>query len=83
MSDPVLHQDLLDLEQVRDHEDYIRTLAGMLGHNRSTQEAAVLSTTEAHVAAELLGQYAQLDPTGALNQLARTLASRLYHRLGA
>ncbi|WP_409494566.1 hypothetical protein [Amycolatopsis sp. cmx-11-12] len=35
------------------------------------------------VVAELLRQYAQLDPTGHLNQLAATLAGRLYSRLGA
>jgi hypothetical protein len=36
-----------------------------------------------YAVAELLGQYAQLDPTAELNQLAATLASRLYSRLGA
>jgi hypothetical protein len=68
---------------VRDHDDYARALTRLLEQGRDEQREALLSDTEAHAAAELLGQYAQLDPLGALNQLAATLASRLYHRLGA
>jgi hypothetical protein len=30
-----------------------------------------------------VGQYAQLDPTGKLHQLAATMAGRIYRRLGA
>ncbi|MEV5721971.1 hypothetical protein AB0L41_49695 [Amycolatopsis mediterranei] len=43
----------------------------------------MLSGTEAYAVAELLGQYAQLDPTDKLHQLAATMASRIYSRLGA
>jgi hypothetical protein len=32
---------------------------------------------------ELLGQFAQLDPLGAVNKLAASLAGRIYSRLGA
>ncbi|MEV6621542.1 hypothetical protein AB0M83_09020 [Amycolatopsis sp. NPDC051106] len=43
----------------------------------------MLSEAEAYAAAELLGQFAQLDPPAALNQLAASLAGRIYSRLGA
>jgi hypothetical protein len=82
MVDYIARQDPFDLDKVRDHQDYARVLAQLIERGRREQWAAFLSGTEAHVVAELLGQYAQLDPTSELNQLAATLASRLYSRLG-
>lgn len=82
MSDSIARQDPFDLGGVRDHQEYARALARMVGQGRRERCVALLSETEAHVVAELLGQYAQLDPTSELNQLAATLASRLYSRLG-
>ncbi|GAB2963114.1 hypothetical protein LWP59_13410 [Amycolatopsis acidiphila] len=83
MSDTAAPQDPFGLAGVRDRQDYVRRLTELLERGRVEPVAAVLSAAEAYAAAELLGQYAQLDPTGGLNQLAATLASRLYSRLGA
>jgi hypothetical protein len=83
MSDPYAQQDPFGLDHVRDRQDYARTLTRLLERGVGERGVAVLSEHEAYVAAELLGQYALLDPTAELNQLAATLASRLYHRLGA
>jgi hypothetical protein len=83
MADNIARRDPADLDSVRDHQDYARVLARLVDRGRREQWTAVLSGTEAYAVAELLGQYAQLDPTAELNQLAATLASRLYSRLGA
>ncbi|MEU4673380.1 hypothetical protein AB0F91_36855, partial [Amycolatopsis sp. NPDC023774] len=58
-------------------------LTRLVERGRRERWVAVLSEAEAYAAAELLGQFAQLDPSGAVNQLAASLASRLYSRLGA
>ncbi|MEV7045655.1 hypothetical protein [Amycolatopsis sp. NPDC051061] len=42
-----------------------------------------MSEAEAYAAAELLGHFAQLNPLAAVSQLAASLASRIYSRLGA
>ncbi|MDX3192529.1 hypothetical protein PV458_29305 [Streptomyces sp. MN03-5084-2B] len=66
-----------------DLTEYADALARLLERGRRERCAAVLSEAEAYAAAELLGQFAQLDPHAPLNRLAATLASRLYSRLGA
>jgi hypothetical protein len=71
------------LAGVRDLAEYAEALARLLERGRRERCAAVLSEAEAYAAAELLGQFAQLDPPAPLNQLAASLASRLYSRLGA
>ncbi|WP_410671453.1 hypothetical protein [Amycolatopsis sp. cmx-4-68] len=63
--------------------EYAEALTRLLEQGRRERCAAVLSEAEAYAAAELLGQFAQLDPPAALNQLAASLASRIYSRLGA
>lgn len=68
---------------VRDMAEYAEALRRLLERGRRERCVAVLSEAEAFAAAELLGQFAQLEPTAALNQLAASLASRLYSRLGA
>ncbi|WP_414941789.1 hypothetical protein [Amycolatopsis sp. cmx-11-51] len=82
MSDSIARQDPFDLSGVRDHREYARALAGLVDQGRRERCVALLSEIEAYVVAELLGQYAQVDPTSELNQLAATLGSRLYSRLG-
>jgi len=82
MNESRAQQDPFGLAGVRDLQDYTRALAGLLTQGRRERWIALLSETEAHVVAELLGQYAQLEPTAELNQLAATLAGRLYSRLG-
>jgi hypothetical protein len=71
------------LTGVRDLGEYAEALARLLERGRRERCAAVLSEAEAYAAAELLGQFAQLDPPAPLNRLAASLASRLYRRLGA
>jgi hypothetical protein len=71
------------LAGVRDLAEYTQALSRLLDRGRRERCAAVLSEAEAYAAAELLGQFAQLDPPATLNQLAASLASRLYSRLGA
>jgi hypothetical protein len=71
------------LAGVRDMGEYAEALARLLEQGRRERWVAVLSQEEAYAAAELLGQFAQLDPPAALNRLAASLASRLYSRLGA
>ncbi|MEU4518958.1 hypothetical protein AB0F52_09590 [Amycolatopsis sp. NPDC024027] len=71
------------LAGVRDMREYAEALTRLLEQGRRERWTAVLSPEEAYAAAELLGQFAQLDPLAALNQLAASLASRLYSRLGA
>ncbi|MBE1495864.1 hypothetical protein H4696_002964 [Amycolatopsis lexingtonensis] len=63
--------------------EYAEALARLLARGRREQCVALVSEAEAYAAAELLGQFAMLDPQAALNRLAATLASRLYSRLGA
>jgi len=63
--------------------EYAEALTRLLERGRRERCVAVLSAEEAFAAAELLGQFAQLDPLATLNQLAASLASRLYSRLGA
>jgi hypothetical protein len=82
MTESIAGQDPFDLTGVRDHQDYARALAALAEQGRRERWVALLSSTEAHVVAELLGQYAQREPTAELNQLAATLAARLYSRLG-
>ncbi|MDT7797537.1 MAG: hypothetical protein QOI78_970, partial [Actinomycetota bacterium] len=62
---------------------YTEALTRLLERGRRERCAAVLSEAEAYAAAELLGQFAQLDPLTAVNQLAASLAGRIYRRLGA
>lgn len=83
MSDPVAQQDPFELDGVRTRADYADALTRLVARGRRERCAAVVSSTEAYAAAELLGQFAQLEPTGELNQLAATLASRIFSRLGA
>jgi hypothetical protein len=86
MSDEVTEDPLGErygLVGVRDMGEYAEALTRLLERGRRERCAALLSEAEAYAAAELLGQFAQLDPLGALNQLAASLASRLYSRLGA
>ncbi|MEV6914801.1 hypothetical protein AB0M83_07465 [Amycolatopsis sp. NPDC051106] len=87
MSDDIGQQSPLDerygLAAVRDLAEYAEALTRLLDRGRRERCAAVLSEAEAYAAAELLGQFAQLDPPAALNQLAASLASRIYSRLGA
>ncbi|MEV6905204.1 hypothetical protein [Amycolatopsis sp. NPDC051372] len=82
MTDSVARHDPYGLTGVRDLQDYARVLRRMVEQGRRERCVALLSETEAHAVAELLGQYAQLDPTAHLNQLAAALAGRLYSRLG-
>ncbi|MEV4604947.1 hypothetical protein AB0K15_47340 [Amycolatopsis sp. NPDC049253] len=86
MSDEVTHDPLGDrygLVGVRDLSEYAEALTRLVERGRQERWVAMLSEAEAYAAAELLGQFAQLDPPGELNQLAASLASRLYSRLGA
>jgi hypothetical protein len=83
MSDPVAQQDPFELDGVRTREDYTAALTLLVERGRRERCASVVSSTEAYAAAELLGQFAQLEPTGELNQLAASLASRIFSRLGA
>ncbi|RSM46038.1 hypothetical protein DMA12_12180 [Amycolatopsis balhimycina DSM 5908] len=86
MSDEVTEDPLGErygLVGVRDMGEYAEALTRLLERGRRERCAALLSEAEAYAAAELLGQFAQLDPLGALNRLAASLASRLYSRLGA
>ncbi|MEW2505880.1 MULTISPECIES: hypothetical protein [unclassified Amycolatopsis] len=86
MSDEVTQDPLGDrygLLGVRDLGEYAEALTGLVERGRRERWVAVLSEAEAYAAAELLGQFAQLDPSGELNRLAASLASRLYSRLGA
>jgi len=71
------------LTEVTDLQDYAEALTRLLERGRRERCVAVVSEAEAYAAAELLGQFAQLDPHAPLNRLAATLASRLYSRLGA
>ncbi|AGM04771.1 hypothetical protein [Amycolatopsis keratiniphila] len=83
MTDSTARQDPFGLTGVRDHEEYVAALKRLAEQGRRERCVALLSETEAHVVAELLGQYALHNPAGQLNQLAATLAARLYSRLGA
>ncbi|MFJ7212323.1 hypothetical protein [Amycolatopsis sp. NPDC098790] len=71
------------LVEVQDLGEYAEALSRVLERGRRERCVALLSEAEAYAAAELLGQFAQLNPLGALNQLAASLASRLYSHLGA
>jgi hypothetical protein len=87
VSDDITQQRPLDerygLVGVRDLGEYAEALTRLLERGRRERCAAVLSEAEAYAAAELLGQFAQLDPLGAMNRLAASLAGRIYSRLGA
>ncbi len=83
MTDSTARQDPFGLTGVRDHQEYADVLKRLLDQGRRERCVALVSETEAHVVAELLGQYALHHPAGHLNQLAATLAARLYSRLGA
>ena len=83
MSDRVAGQEPFELAAVRNREDYADALARLIDRGRRERCIALLSGTEAYAIAELLGQYAQLDPTDKLHQLAATMAGRIYSRLGA
>jgi len=86
MSDD-LTRDSLDerygLAEVRDLDEYAETLTRLVEQGREDQRTTVLSEAEAYATAELLGRFALTQPWSALNQLAATLASRIYNRLGA
>ncbi|MEV5716424.1 hypothetical protein AB0L41_21230 [Amycolatopsis mediterranei] len=81
VQDPI--EERYGLTEVADLGEYAAALTRLLERGRRERCVAVLSEAEAYAAAELLGQFAQLDPHAALNQLAGSLASRLYSRLGA
>ncbi|MET7998315.1 hypothetical protein ABZU76_46340 [Amycolatopsis sp. NPDC005232] len=86
MSDRVMQDprgDRYGLGRVRDLGEYAEALTRLAERGRRERCVAVLSEAEAYAAAELLGQFALLDPLGELNQLAASLASRLYSRLDA
>jgi len=83
MSDQVAGQEPAELAAVRNREDYADALTRLIDRGRRERCVALLSGAEAYAVAELLGQYAQLDPTDKLHQLAATMASRIYSRLGA
>jgi hypothetical protein len=68
---------------VRDLGEYTEALTRLLERGRREPAVALLSEAEVYAAAELLGQFALLDPLGPLNQLAASLAGRIYSRLGA
>ncbi|GHG41682.1 MULTISPECIES: hypothetical protein [Amycolatopsis] len=82
MSDQVAGQEPFELAAVRNREDYADALTRLIARGRRERCITVLSATEAYAVAELLGQYAQLDPADRLHQLAATMASRIYSRLG-
>lgn len=67
---------------VCDLGEYAEALTRLLERGRREQWVALLSEAEAYTVAELLGQFAMLDPLGALNKLTASLAGRLYNRLG-
>ncbi|MEU7786194.1 MULTISPECIES: hypothetical protein [unclassified Amycolatopsis] len=71
------------LDGVRDLDEYAEALKQLLIRGRRERCVALVSEAEAYAAAELLGQFAQLDPHATMNQLAASLASRIYSRLGA
>ncbi|QRP42884.1 hypothetical protein [Amycolatopsis sp. FDAARGOS 1241] len=75
--------DRYGLGGARDLGEYTQALTRLMERGRREQWVTVLSEAEAYTAAELLGQFAQLEPLGELNQLAASLASRIYRRLGA
>ncbi len=86
MSDEVTQEPLDDrygLVGVRDMTEYAEALTRLVEQGRRERCVALLSEAEAYAAAELLGQFALLDPLGALNRSAASLASRIYSRLGA
>ncbi|MFF1612091.1 hypothetical protein ACFVYA_30290 [Amycolatopsis sp. NPDC058278] len=55
---------------MRDVAEHTEALTRLLEQGRRERCAAMLSEAEAYAAAEPLGQFAQLDPPAALNQLA-------------
>lgn len=86
MSDEVMQDPLGErygLAGVGDLDEYADALTRLLERGRRERWVAVVSEAEAYAAAELLGQFAQLDPHSRVNQLAASLASRIYSRLGA
>jgi hypothetical protein len=83
VSDQVAGQEPFELAEVRNREDYADAHTRLVERGRRERCIALLSGTEAYAVAELLGQYAQLDPMDKLHQLAATMASRIYSRLGA
>jgi hypothetical protein len=83
MSDRVAEQEPFELVGVRGPEEYADALAKLIDRGRRERRVALLSGAEAYAVAELLGQYAQLEPTDKLHQLAASMASRIYSRLGA
>lgn len=87
MGDDITQQRPFDerygLVGVRDLGEYAEALTRLVERGRRERCAAVLSEAEAYAAAELLGQFALLNPPAALNQLAASLAGRIYRRLGA
>ncbi|OXM72304.1 MULTISPECIES: hypothetical protein [Amycolatopsis] len=86
MSDEVTQEPLEErygLVGLHDVDEYAEALTRLLEQGRRERCVALLSEAEAYAAAELLGQFAQLDPPAPLNRLAASLASRLYSRLGA
>ncbi|MET8852283.1 hypothetical protein [Amycolatopsis sp. NPDC004625] len=86
MSDEAIQEPLeqrYGLTEITDLGQYSTALTRLLERGRRERCVALLSEAEAYAAAELLGQFAQLDPHATLNQLAASLASRLYSCLGA
>ncbi|MBE1581218.1 hypothetical protein ACFORH_24385 [Amycolatopsis roodepoortensis] len=71
------------LAEVRDLDEYAEALARLAEQGMGDERATLLSEAEAYAVAELLGRFALSEPWSALNQLAASLASRIYNRLGA
>ncbi|MEU8413410.1 hypothetical protein AB0C24_11510 [Amycolatopsis japonica] len=66
MTDSTARQDPFGLSGVRDQEEYVVALKRLAEQGRRERCVALLSEAEAHVVAELLGQYALHDPVGHL-----------------
>ncbi|WP_410648705.1 hypothetical protein [Amycolatopsis sp. cmx-4-54] len=71
------------LAEVRDLKEYAEALSRLVERGLEDRRTTLLSEAEAYAVAELLGRFALDEPWSALNQLAATLASRIYNRLGA
>ncbi|RSN55072.1 hypothetical protein DMH01_32535 [Amycolatopsis sp. WAC 04182] len=69
MTDSTARQDPFGLTGLRDHQEYVDALKRLAEQGRGERRIPLLSETEAHVVAELLGQFAIHNPIGHLNQL--------------
>ncbi|MGY6656728.1 hypothetical protein ACXIZN_31630 [Amycolatopsis sp. TRM77291] len=71
------------LAEVRDLDEYAEALTRLAEQGLRDERTTLLSEAEAYAVAELLGRFALSEPWSPLNQLAASLASRIYNRLGA